>query len=125
VSLCILAAGKVTTLAVAAFTLSWTHSIEKTRWEEHWRVTPAGLEIVEARVKGSGAGMEPPESAVLENGWWVYQPQISPQPKVMLAASGATEGGWSLCAEGSCLELGTVPGAAIELSACAPGIDLR
>ena len=69
-SLCILAAGKTTVLAVSAFTLSWTHSVEKTRWEEDWRVTPAGLEIVEARVKGSGAGMEPPEGAVLE-GWVV------------------------------------------------------
>ena len=79
-SLCILAAGKTTVLAVTAFTLSWTHSVEKTRWEEDWRVTPAGLEIVEASVKGSGAGMEPPEGAVLKDGWWVYRPKISAQP---------------------------------------------
>ena len=65
-SLCILAAGKTVTLAVAAFTLSWTHSVEKTRWEEDWAITPAGLQIVEARVKGSGAGMEPAEGAVLQ-----------------------------------------------------------
>ena len=43
-SLCILAAGKVTVLAVSAFTLSWTHSVEKVRWEEDWLVTPAGLD---------------------------------------------------------------------------------
>ena len=30
-SLCILAAGKTVTISVAAFTLSWTHSVERTR----------------------------------------------------------------------------------------------
>ncbi|MFX6230366.1 DUF1850 domain-containing protein, partial [Acinetobacter baumannii] len=30
-------------LAVAAFTLSWTHSVEKVEWQEDWRVTPQGL----------------------------------------------------------------------------------
>ena len=72
--LCLLSAGKTTVLAASAFTLSWTHSVEKTRWEEDWRVTPAGLEIVEARVKGSGAGMEPPAGAVLRDGVWVWHP---------------------------------------------------
>ena len=93
-SLCILAAGKTTVLAVSAFTLSWTHSVEKTRWEEDWRVTPAGLEIVEARVKGSGAGMEPPEGAVLKDGWWTYDrrsacgPSSSLQHRARPAAAG-------------------------------------
>ena len=67
------------TLAVAAFTLSWTHSVEKTRWEEDWAITPAGLQIVEARVKGSGAGMDPADGAVLRDGWWVYAPSLPPQ----------------------------------------------
>ena len=117
-SLCILAAGKITALAVTAFTLSWTHSVEKTRWEEDWKITPAGLEIVEARVKGSGAGMEPPEGAVLENGWWVYTPTLPPRPAVALAASGATEGGWQLCAAQACIEFGALAGDAVKLSAC-------
>jgi hypothetical protein len=118
-SLCILAAGKVTVLAVSAFTLSWSHSVEKTRWEEDWRITPAGLEIVEARVKGSGAGMEPPEGAVLKDGWWTYRPKIDARPTVTLASSGASGAGWTLCADQACLELGAEAGAAIELSACA------
>ena len=84
-SLCIVAAGKTMTLAVAAFTLSWTHSVERTRWQEDWSVTPAGLEIVEARVKGSGAGMEPAEGAVLNDGWWVYAPKLPPQRELVLA----------------------------------------
>src|SRR5205823_3073494 len=43
-SLCLVSAGVTKTLAVAAFTLAWTHSIEKIEWQEDWRVTPAGLE---------------------------------------------------------------------------------
>ncbi|WP_192255197.1 DUF1850 domain-containing protein [Mesorhizobium silamurunense] len=117
-SLCILAAGKTVTLAVAAFTLSWTHSVERTRWQEDWKVTPAGLQLVEARVKGSGAGMEPPEGSVLRNGWWVYAPGIRPQPRVVLAASGATGEGWTLCTAQSCRELGRTAGEPILLEAC-------
>lgn len=121
-SLCILAAGKTTVFAATVFTLSWTHSVEKTRWEEDWRVTPAGLEIIEARVKGSGAGMEPTENARLKNGWWVYEPKLGPRSVVSLAASGATGSGWTLCAKKTCLELGVEPGEVIRLSACAePG----
>ncbi|MGB3386648.1 MAG: DUF1850 domain-containing protein [Pseudaminobacter sp.] len=117
-SLCLLVSGKVSVLAISAFTLAWSHSVEKTRWEEDWRLTPAGLQIVEARIQGSGAGMEPPAEAVLKDGWWVYAPQLPPQPKLLLAASGATGAGWSLCAGGECLELGATPGSQVELSAC-------
>ncbi|WP_274626610.1 DUF1850 domain-containing protein [Arvimicrobium flavum] len=117
-ALCILAAGKAITIAASAFTLSWTHSVQKTAWAEDWQVTPAGLQLVEARIKGSGAGMEPPEGAVLENGWWTYAPGLKPQPALRLAASGATGAGWTLCAAGSCRELGTAPGEAISIRAC-------
>jgi hypothetical protein len=116
--LCLLAAGKTTVLAASAFTLSWTHSVEKIRWEEDWRVTPAGLAIVEARVKGSGAGMEPPADAVLKDGWWVYAPKLPARDRIMLAASGATPSGWTFCAGADCRELGAKAGDAIEISAC-------
>jgi hypothetical protein len=118
VSLCILAGGKTVTLAVAAFTLSWTHSVEKTRWEEDWTVTPAGLELVEARVKASGAGMEPSQDAVLKDGWWVYAPKIPPRREVALAASGATGEGWSLCAERQCTIIGAAAGEPVVLRVC-------
>ena len=62
--------------------------------------------------------MEPPEGAVLENGWWVYAPKLAAQPRLLLAASGATGEGWTLCAAQACSELGAVAGEAIELSAC-------
>ena len=42
VSLCLASAGVVKTLALAAFTLAWTHSIEKIEWQEDWRVDAAG-----------------------------------------------------------------------------------
>jgi hypothetical protein len=71
--LCIAAGALVTTLAVESFTLAWTHSIEKTRWEEDWRLAGGRLQLVEARIRGSGAGMEPPAGAVLENGVWRYR----------------------------------------------------
>ncbi|AVR88745.1 DUF1850 domain-containing protein [Thauera aromatica] len=61
-------------LAVNAFTLAWTHSIEKVRWEERWRVEAAALVLEAVRVRGFGAGMEPPAEAVLRDGVWEWQP---------------------------------------------------
>lgn len=105
-SLCVVAGARTVALAATAFTLSWTHSVEKTEWREDWRLTPAGLELVAARVKGSGAGIDPPEGAVLEDGWWVYAPAVAPLPRLVLAASGATVSGWSLCAQDACMDIG-------------------
>lgn len=107
--ICVLAAGKTTVFAATAFTLAWTHSVEKTRWEEHWLVTSAGLDIVEARVKGSGAGVDPPAGAMLSAGWWVWRPRMPPRQSLTLAASGATGEGWTLCAEGRCATFGKGP----------------
>ncbi|MER8428098.1 DUF1850 domain-containing protein [Mesorhizobium sp. M1163] len=117
-SLCIVAAGKTMTLAVAAFTLSWTHSVEKTQWQEDWKVLPSGLQLVEARIKGSGAGMEPPQGSALRDGWWVYAPRVGPQPRLVLAASGATGQGWTLCTAQDCREFGKVAGDTISLEPC-------
>lgn len=119
-SLCVLAAGKTAVIAATAFTLSWTHSVEKIRWQEDWRVTPAGLEIVEARVQGSGAGMEPGEGAIFKDGWWVWRPALGPQAKLMLGASGASVSGWTLCAGQDCRVLGAIAGAPVEIRACRP-----
>ena len=122
-SLCLSVAGQGLSLAVGAFTLAWSHSVEKTRWEEDWRVGPAGLEIVRARVKGSGAGMDPGEGAVLRDGWWVWRPALGPVPELRLAASGATGGGWTLCAGTPvrCLELGASADRPVRLWPCEGG----
>ncbi len=116
-SLCILAGGKLATLAVAAFSLSWTHSVEKITWSEQWRVTPAGLVVVEARVEGSGAGMDPPDGSVFDGSGWVYHPHLPPQPKLLLADSGAA-GAWHLCTKEGCRDLGGQGGDPIVLEPC-------
>ena len=88
-SLCLASAGVVKTLSIAAFTLVWTHSIEKIDWQEDWRITPKGLELVQARVKGSGAGMEPPPEARLVDGWFTWRPTGRFLAEVALGNSGA------------------------------------
>src|SRR2546429_4483665 len=98
-SLCLASAGAVKALSIAAFTLVWTHSIEKVDWQEDWRVTPAGLELGQARVKGSGAGMEPPPDARLGDGWFTWQPKRAAKPGVMLGKSRAAHE-WRVCAGG-------------------------
>jgi hypothetical protein len=105
VSLCLLLGGKQVLYAATAFTLAWTHSVEKTRWEEDWQVTSRGLELVEARIEGSGAGMEPPPEAKFDGRLWRYHPALPPQSKIVLARSGATGGTWQICFAGACQDL--------------------
>lgn len=116
--LCVLTAGKTLAYAVTAFTLSWTHSVEKTRWEEHWRVESDGLKVVEGRIEGSGAGMDPPPDAVFRDGWYIYHPHVPALKAVHLAASGATVGGWELCTDGRCMTIGEKAGGTITLKPC-------
>ena len=111
-SLCLASAGVVKSLALAVFTLAWTHSVEKVEWREDWRVGRAGLELARARVKGSGAGMEPPPDARLVNGWFRWQPKRAPMPEIVLGNSGAA-GEWRLCANDRCRTLSDVFGHAI------------
>ena len=108
-SLCLASAGVAKALSIAAFTLVWTHSIEKVDWQEDWRVTEAGLELVQARVKGSGAGMEPPPEARLVDGWFTWQPARAAMAEVALGNSGAA-GEWRLCADGQCRTLSDILG---------------
>jgi hypothetical protein len=44
-------------------------------------------------------------------------PQLPPQPRLVLADSGAA-GAWRLCAGGACLDLGGGGGAPIVVEAC-------
>lgn len=108
-SVCFASAGVVKALSVAAFMLSWTHSVEKIEWQEDWIVAPRGLEIVAARVKGSGAGMEPPPEARLVNGWFQWTPKPLFLHEVALGNSGVA-GEWRLCTQGSCRTLSDILG---------------
>ncbi len=98
--------------AQTRFTLAWMHSIEKTRWEEDYRVQrgAAGvpvLQLVRARVRGSGAGMEPPAGAVLRHGWYEYVPAEQPSGALRLSRSPHTTD-YEWCAGGRCRPLGTL-----------------
>lgn len=118
-SLCVLSAAKTLMFAVSAFSLSWTHSVEKVTWQEDWQLQGQHLQIVNARVKGSGAGMEPGEHAQLINGWWQWKPSLPVQTELVLATSGMTVSAWSLCPQGlACVSLGEVAGKPIKLWVC-------
>lgn len=103
-SLCLVTAAKATKIVTAVFTLIWTHSVEKTRWEENWSVGPAGLTLESARVKGSGAGMEPPPEARLEKGWYRWRVGGAPLRELVLARSAGVED-WRICTPYECLPL--------------------
>jgi hypothetical protein len=113
--LCVAAAAGLLALDADRFTLGWTHSVERIGWQEEWEVSTAGLRPVRARVSGSGAGMEVPDGAVLEDGAWTFRPDVPVQRQVLLAASGRTGEGWRLCTSSGCVTLGAVAERPIRL----------
>lgn len=119
-SLCVIAGATITRIAAAAFTLSWVHSIEKTRWQEEWRVEGDRLRIVEARIEHMGAGMETPPDARFDGTWWRWTPALGPLPEVLLRRSDSQPQGWRLCAQGVCRAIADVRESAdvVGLRAC-------
>jgi hypothetical protein len=110
--ICLIVAGVVSaTLPTEQFTLGWTHSVAKTRWEETYRVDGDRLALIEARIQGMGAGMEPPPGARLANGWWTWRPAVPPLPALELSRSPYT-GDYDVCFGSRCADLGTLIGAA-------------
>lgn len=105
--ICLFAGGLAVPLDAGTVTLRWAHSVEKTLWEEDWRVTPAGLVLTEARIQGSGAGMDPPADARLDGGFWRWQPGLPPQREVIMRRSGVT-GDWSVCTPTGCRPMTTL-----------------
>ena len=111
------------TVTTRRFTLAWTHSIEKILWEEDYQVENGQLRLVVARVRGSGAGMEPPEGSVLRNGAYEYQPAQSMFPSLRLTRSTFTRD-YELCWDGQCRDFGALlgkpaQGEVVELYPCA------
>ena len=115
---CLLAGTMAIALAPGgAFSIEWSHSVEKIRWHEDWQLAPEGLILRRAAVKGSGAGMEPGPGGHLEDGWWVWVPDLPPQRELRLAASGETGQGWQVCGT-ECVTLGADAGAPLILRPC-------
>lgn len=113
--LCIAAAGKIASVATTAFTLSWIHSVEHFEWLESWRLAGDRLQLVEARVEGPGAGIAIPDGAKKTDKGWVYGSDLAPLRRLVLAASGMTASGWTLCTETGCRQLGVESSAPIEI----------
>ncbi|QSX40935.1 DUF1850 domain-containing protein [Shewanella cyperi] len=113
--LCLGLAGQVwAQLPLESFSLQWQHSVEKIRWEEDYRLEDYRLEsqglaalwlrLVEARVRGTGAGMEIPDDAWFADGSWHYVPALAPIPLLRLGRSPQVAD-WQLCRDGECHEL--------------------
>ena len=104
--LCLGLAGVIwVALPLHELTLAWSHTVEKIRWEEDYRITADGLMLGEARVRGSGAGMEIPEDAVWRDGVWSYQRVLPPLQPLHLART-PEAGDYELCFAGACHALG-------------------
>jgi hypothetical protein len=119
---CLATAVATATLAANAFTLAWTHSIERLRWEEDWRTEDGELMLDAVRVRGHGAGMEPPAGAVLRDGAWVWHP--AGRHAVLRLTRSAYTADYDWCdAAAGCRPLGRIlpsDGGVTELRAC-PG----
>jgi hypothetical protein len=117
-------------VAAERFTLAWTHSIEKQRWEEDYEVLPGStpgapplLHASVARVRGSAAGMEPPDGARLVDGWYVYTPAIAHPAELRLTRSEFTPD-YELCLQGRCRPMNhwlASDGGVTRLTACRAG----
>ncbi|MFC5497635.1 DUF1850 domain-containing protein [Caenimonas terrae] len=126
--LCLAAGLLAASLPLSSFTLAWTHSIEKIRWEEDYRIVGTRLVLEEARILGSGAGMEPPPDARLDRrGVWHYRPPLAPLQRLRLSHS-PYAGNYEICSAGSCRPLGAILAplpefATVEVAACGPAAN--
>lgn len=104
--ICLLVGGVLrATLPGPEFTLAWEHSVEKVEWRERYAADSGRLRLVEARVEGSGAGMEAPSGATLRDGAWTWTPATAPLPELRLTFSSFTRD-YRLCSAARCATLG-------------------
>jgi hypothetical protein len=122
-AICLAVAGAIrATLPGNEVTLAWTHSVEKTRWEERYISEGDSLNLVEARVQGLGAGMEPPADAVFRDGWWRWAPNLRLRELRLTYSTFTLD--YTLCAQGHCQSLrallGDAPdqGALVQVRPC-------
>ena len=120
IAVCALAAGVVVaTLPTSEFTIEWRHSVEKTRWEERYRIDGRQLVLVSASIEGMGAGMEPPVQARFADGRWTWEP-MRPIAELRLMQSPYVPG-YTICWNSRCQPLATLvsePLGSVAFRAC-------
>jgi hypothetical protein len=103
-ALCLAAGALQVRLPATHFTLRWRHSIEKIEWDEDYEVAGDWLLLSQARIRGSGAGMDPPPGATLFDGVWHYRLADPWRREVVLARSDFVPD-YELCIAGRCQRL--------------------
>ncbi|MEO6661449.1 MAG: DUF1850 domain-containing protein [Burkholderiaceae bacterium] len=103
-ALCMVAGALQVSLPITDFTLRWTHSIEKIEWDEDYEVTGRWLHLSRARIRGSGAGMDPPDGAWLQDGVWSYRID-DPWRRELVLARSPYVADYRLCFAGHCQPL--------------------
>ncbi len=126
-ALCIVVGTALHIVPAHSFTLRWQHTVEKVVWEEDYIVAGDWLYLVAARVRGSGAGMEPPAGAVRIGDAWQYRPTQRWHRELKLARSEFGRD-YELCVGDDCRPLSAwapAPLAPTTLSACTAERGLR
>jgi hypothetical protein len=100
-ALCISVGTALHRLPLRRFTLTWQHTVEKQAWQEDYVLAGDWLFLSAARIRGSGAGMEPPPGAQLVDGAWIYRPADPWRRSITLARSEFGED-YRLCVAGRC-----------------------
>ena len=103
-ALCVVVGATLQTLPAERFTLRWQHTGEKVDWEEDYLVAGEWLYATAARVRGSGAGMEPPPGAIRMGDAWHYRPAQRWLRQLDLARSEFGRD-YALCTETGCRAL--------------------
>ena len=85
-------------------TLAWEHTVEKVRWEEDYELQDSLLLLTEARVRGTGAGMDIPDDAVFAGGVWRYRPNLPPLAQITLTNL-MLPLGYDMCVAAKCSRL--------------------
>lgn len=107
-ALCLLAGSYQAQIPVDRFTLRWQHSIEKIDWEEDYLIVGNWLFLDRARVRGSGAGMEPPPGSVYAKGVWHYRPAPDMRwTQNLLLTRSEFARDYDMCVQGVCQPLAT------------------
>ena len=98
--LCLSGGGTQRFISADRFELGWMHSIEKTNWNEFWRVVNNELVLDWASVQTSGAGMDIPENAVFRDGAYYYRVDRNLSELRLFQVSSPFE--YRLCVNSSC-----------------------